>query len=102
MSKRYWNSAGTRNLLRCLGVCSYLGLANSAKRARRAIRDLENEDSESEGSDNEEEEHVRTRAEIVVNVLLVAGTLMQHMEVHKAIEDPTIVFGKTLLLNDFQ
>ena len=63
--------------------------------------DSENEDSEGEDRDNEEEERVRTRAEIAVNLLLVSGTLMQHAEVHKAIEDTTIVFGKALLLNDF-
>ena len=101
MSKRYWNSAGERNLLRCLGVCSYLGLVNSAKRARRTNSDLEDEDSEGEGSEDEEEEGVRNRVETAVNLLLIAATLMQHAEVHKPIEDTDIEFGKALVLNDF-
>ena len=77
MSKRYWNSAGERNLLKSLGICSYLALVHSKKKARHYISD-----SEDEPSEDDEENPIRNKAGVTVNLLLIAGTLLQHAEVH--------------------
>ena len=69
---------------------------HSKKKARHYISD-----SEDEPSEDDEENPIRNKAEVAVNLLLIAGTLLQHAEVHKVIEDTSIEFGKMLLLKYF-
>ena len=88
MSKRYWNSLGDRNLLKALGVCSYLSLVHvSRKRAR-----VQHDESEDSNSDSDDDDNLPSKVEAVAPLLLTIGTLLQHAEVHKVLEDTSIQF----------
>lgn len=97
MSKRYWNSVGEHNLLKSLGVSSYLTLVHTSRKKARYY----NSDLDEESSDDDEDYSVKHNIELGVSLLLVVGTLVQHAEVHRSFEDLTIEFGKMLVLDNF-
>ena len=91
MSSRYWNSYYDRKVLDTLSLAtaaSLLVCEESESEESLSIQSLES-DWESEEDDD------------MVPTILTLSTLLQHSEVHKVIDDDTIIFDQRLLIDNF-
>ena len=99
MSKRHWNSVGNCNLLQSLAVTTYLSMVK-AKKARLQY-DVDFFDLEVYLDDELLQEPAVPSVNVGATLALTVGTLLQHAEVYKTIEDTSIEFGRRVTLQDF-
>ena len=99
MSKQYWNSVGNRNLLQSLVFTMYLTMIQ-AKKARLQY-DVDLFDSKVDSDDELLQEPAVPYVNMGATLALTVGTLLQHAEVYKTIEDTSIEFGRRLTVENF-
>ena len=98
MSKRYWNSAGERRLLRSLGISTYITflLARQAQLKDNVCYDFDIDS---------DEEFLLSRPNLSIPdpipLVLTICTLLQNAEVYKHIEDVSIEWERRLCIVDF-
>ena len=99
MSKQYWNSVGNCNWLQLLAFTTYLSMVK-AKKARLQY-DVDFFDLEIDFDDELLQEPAVPYVNMGATLALTVGTLLQHAEVYKTIEDTSIEFGRRVTVEDF-